>query len=110
MSGDETIFTWGAPPLKFGWGASDEIGFDLGQYGAERVLILTDPGLAATEIPHRIADAMRRYGIAVEVFDGVRIEPTDESMESRSRTPPSTGHGTRSSPSAAAARSTPPRR
>ena len=81
MSGDETIFTWGAPPLKLGWGASDEIGFDLGQYGAERVMILTDPGLAATEIPHRIADAIRRYAIAVEVFDGVRIEPTDESME-----------------------------
>ena len=26
---DETIFTWGAPPLKFGAGAADEIGFDL---------------------------------------------------------------------------------
>jgi len=30
--GEETIFTWGAPPLKFGAGASDEIGFELSQY------------------------------------------------------------------------------
>src|SRR4051794_13793029 len=82
MSDDETIFTWGAPPLKFGWGASDEIGFDLGQYGARRVLILTDQGLAATEIPHRIADMLRRYDIEAEMFDGVHVEPTDESMES----------------------------
>jgi hydroxyacid-oxoacid transhydrogenase len=81
MSGEETIFTWGAPPLKIGWGASDEIGFDLSQYGARRVLILTDPGLMATEIPHRIADRMRAYDIDSEIFSGVHVEPTDESME-----------------------------
>jgi hydroxyacid-oxoacid transhydrogenase len=40
---EETIFTWGAPPLKFGAGAVDEIGFEMAQYGARRVLILTDP-------------------------------------------------------------------
>jgi len=81
MSGEETIFTWGAPPLKVGWGASDEIGFDLSQYGVQRVLILTDPGLAATEIPHRIADRLRAYEIDSEIFSGVHVEPTDESME-----------------------------
>ena len=26
---EETIFTWGAPPLKFGAGAADEIGFEM---------------------------------------------------------------------------------
>ena len=40
----ETVFTYGAPQLKFGRGAADEIGFDLGQYGARRVLVVTDPG------------------------------------------------------------------
>ena len=34
---EETIFTWGAPPLKFGAGAVDEIGFDMAQFGARRV-------------------------------------------------------------------------
>lgn len=81
MSGEETIFTWGAPPLKIGWGASDEIGFDLSQYGPQRVLVLTDPGMADTEIPHRIADRIRAYEMEAEVFDGVHVEPTDESME-----------------------------
>ena len=38
---EETIFTWGAPPLKFGAGAVDEIGFEMAQFGARRVLILT---------------------------------------------------------------------
>ena len=41
--GSETVFTYGAPLLKFGTGASDEIGYDLSQYGARRVLVVTDP-------------------------------------------------------------------
>ncbi|MEO6957130.1 MAG: hydroxyacid-oxoacid transhydrogenase [Antricoccus sp.] len=77
---EESIFTWGAPPLKFGAGASDEIGFDMSLYGVKRVLILTDAGIAATEIPHRIADMLRKYDIDSEIFDGVHVEPTDDSM------------------------------
>ncbi|HEV7205065.1 MAG TPA: hydroxyacid-oxoacid transhydrogenase [Jatrophihabitans sp.] len=77
---EETIFTWGAPPLKFGPGASDEIGFDMAQFGAQRVLILTDQGVARSGVAHRIADALTRYGITSEIFDGVHVEPTDDSM------------------------------
>lgn len=77
---EESVFTWGAPPLKFGAGACDEIGFDLSQFGAQRILLLTDPGMAQTGLPERIADAIRRYDMTVEVFDGVHVEPTDDSM------------------------------
>jgi hypothetical protein len=49
----ESVFTHGAPLLKFGPGASDEIGFELSQYGVRRALIVTDPGVAATGIPAR---------------------------------------------------------
>jgi alcohol dehydrogenase class IV len=77
---EETIFTWGAPPLKFGAGAADEIGFDLSQHGVDRVLVITDPGIVATGAPQRIADALNRYGIIAEIFDGVHVEPTDDSF------------------------------
>ena len=77
---DETIFTWGAPPLKFGAGASDEIGFEMSGYGVRRVLIVTDHGVHALGAPERIADGLRRYGIEAEIFDGVHVEPTDDSM------------------------------
>ena len=78
---EETIFTWGAPPLKFGAGAVDEIGFEMAQFGASRVLILTDPSVSALGLPARIADSLTRYGITSEVFDGVHVEPTDDSMD-----------------------------
>src|SRR3954451_23478097 len=77
----ETVFTYGAPALKYGTGASDEIGYDLTQYGVHRVLVVTDPQVAATGWPRRIADGVARYGIETEIFDGVHVEPTDVSMQ-----------------------------
>ncbi|MDQ6687982.1 MAG: iron-containing alcohol dehydrogenase [Actinomycetota bacterium] len=80
MSG-ETVFTYGSPSLKFGSGASDEIGFDLSQLGVRRVLVVTDPGVAATGHPQRIAEQMGGgFGIEARVFDGVHVEPTDISF------------------------------
>ena len=76
----ESVFTYGAPQLKFGSGASDEIGFDLSTYGVRRVLVVTDPGVAATGHPQRIADQMAQFGIEAQVWDGVHVEPTDVSL------------------------------
>lgn len=77
----ETVFTYGAPGLKFGTGASEEIGYDLSQYDVKRVLVLTDPGVAATGHPQRVAEQLGRFGIEAAVFAGVHVEPTDASME-----------------------------
>ena len=104
----ETVFTYGAPALKFGAGASAEIGHDLLQYGARRVLLVTDPGVAATGHPARIADQMADRGLDVTTYDGVHVEPTDESHGRRDRVRPRRrARSTRSSRSAAARRSTP---
>jgi alcohol dehydrogenase class IV len=78
---EETIFTWGAPPLKFGAGALDEIGFEMSQYNVKRVLIVTDSTINGTGIPNRIQDQLTKYDIASEIFDGVHVEPTDDSMD-----------------------------
>jgi hydroxyacid-oxoacid transhydrogenase len=77
----ESVFTYGAPQLKFGSGAADEIGYDLSLTGARRVLLVTDPGLAATGIPQRVSDQMARFAIVAHVFDGSHVEPTDESLQ-----------------------------
>jgi hydroxyacid-oxoacid transhydrogenase len=76
----ETVFTYGAPQLKFGSGSSDEIGYDLSTYGVRRVLVVTDPGVAATGHPARIADQISAQGIEAVVFDATHVEPTDVSL------------------------------
>ncbi|MDT4918179.1 MAG: hydroxyacid-oxoacid transhydrogenase [Pseudonocardiales bacterium] len=77
----ESVFTYGAPALKFGDGAADEIGYDLAQLGARRALVITDAGVAATGLPQRVAEQMGRFDVVAEIFDGVRVEPTDASMQ-----------------------------
>jgi hydroxyacid-oxoacid transhydrogenase len=77
---NETVFTWAAPPIKFGLGATSEIGFDLANLGVQRAAVVTDPGLAATGLPGRVADLIKAAGIEAVVFDGVHVEPTDVSM------------------------------
>jgi hydroxyacid-oxoacid transhydrogenase len=77
----ESVFTYGAPQLKFGSGAADEIGYDLSLTGAKRVLVVTDPGVAATGSPQRVADQMAGFDIEAVVFDGSHVEPTDESLQ-----------------------------
>ena len=83
----ETVFTYAAPGLKFGRGASDEIGWDVQQLcrdapgeSATRVLLVTDPGVAATGHPERIADGMRSRGLEVVTYAEAHVEPTDASL------------------------------
>ncbi|MFC6341222.1 iron-containing alcohol dehydrogenase, partial [Nocardioides hankookensis] len=76
----ETVFTYAAPALKFGPGAAAEIGPDLARSGARRVLLVTDPGVAATGHPERIAEQVAAAGLSVTTYDGVHVEPTDASL------------------------------
>jgi hydroxyacid-oxoacid transhydrogenase len=87
----ESVFTYGAPQLKFGRGAAEEIGYDLSLTGATRVLVVTDHGVAATGAPQRVADQMKHFGIDASVFDATRIEPTDESLQQAIDSARSTG-------------------
>jgi alcohol dehydrogenase class IV len=83
----ETVFTYAAPALKFGRGAVREIGYDVAQLvtGRERrvhrVLVVTDPGVAAAGHAATVREALEAAGLTAVVYDGVRVEPTDASLE-----------------------------
>ena len=74
------MFTYAAPGLKFGPGASAELAHDLSALGVRRVLLVTDPGVAATGAPQRITEQLRAGGVDVEVYADVHVEPTDASL------------------------------
>jgi hydroxyacid-oxoacid transhydrogenase len=76
----ETVFAWIAPPVVFGAGALDEAGAHVAALGVRRAAIVTDPGVAATGIPERVATSLRAAGVAGPSFDRVHVEPTDASM------------------------------
>jgi hydroxyacid-oxoacid transhydrogenase len=76
----ETVFTWQAPPFKFGAGASEEIGYDLAQLGVHHVLLVTDPHVEATGAPTTVAKAIEAAGVEATIYSGAAVEPTDASF------------------------------
>jgi hydroxyacid-oxoacid transhydrogenase len=76
----ESVFTVEATPLKFGPGASAEVGWDLARLGVTRALVLSDPAVRALGMTERVTDGLDARGIAFELFDRIRIEPTDASF------------------------------
>ncbi|MGH3359083.1 MAG: hydroxyacid-oxoacid transhydrogenase [Nocardioidaceae bacterium] len=80
-SGNESVFTWAAPPIKFGTGALDEVGAEVARMGATQCLVITDPRVRETGTPDRVRDSVAAAGIKADVFDGVATEPTDESID-----------------------------
>jgi alcohol dehydrogenase class IV len=76
----ESVFTYAAPSLKFGTGAAREVGHDVAALGARRALLVTDPGVAAAGHAATVAESLTAAGVEVVVYDGTRVEPTDESL------------------------------
>jgi hydroxyacid-oxoacid transhydrogenase len=77
----ETAFTMDTSSLKYGPGTTREVGHDMRQLGVRRVMVVTDPGVAACEPVAVALEALRAEGIDAVLFDQVRIEPTDSSFK-----------------------------
>ena len=77
----ETVFVMEMSPIKFGLGATDEIGHDARRLGLGRVLIVTDRHIAELGLPERVRALLAEEGVKAEIYDGVEVEPTDRSME-----------------------------
>ena len=76
----ETIFTMDSSSIKYGPGATRELGHDIAQLGARRVMVVTDPRLASSEPVAISLDSLRRNNIDAVLFDQVQVEPTDASL------------------------------
>jgi alcohol dehydrogenase class IV len=77
----EQIFTLEATPLKFGPGSSAEAGWELKRLGVSRAMLVTDPGVREAGIADRVRESIEAEGIACEVFDRARVEPTADSFQ-----------------------------
>lgn len=80
MSERDTAFEMATSNLRFGPGTTREVGMDLADLGARRVLLLTDARLAKLPPVETARESLEREGIAYDLFDRVRVEPTDVSF------------------------------
>lgn len=77
----ESIFTYGAPGLKFGAGSRFEIGHDLSSRGAQRVLVVSDAHLERIGVLGEVIEAITAAGITAVGYGRSKVEPTDASIE-----------------------------
>ena len=80
-SGHETVFTMEATPIKYGPGASEEVGWEIKQLRVNRVMLVSDPGVIAAGITPHIQELIEAEGVEVELFDRAHVEPTAESFQ-----------------------------
>ncbi|HUG82062.1 MAG TPA: hydroxyacid-oxoacid transhydrogenase [Bryobacterales bacterium] len=66
--------------LRYGAGATRELGMDLADRGIKPVLLLTDPNLVNLPAVVTARESLEANGISYTLFDRVRVEPTDRSF------------------------------
>jgi hydroxyacid-oxoacid transhydrogenase len=67
--------------LRFGTGVTAEVGYDVQNLGSKRPLIVTDKNITNTRAFKEIATALKKLGIGYDVFDKVKCEPSEKSMQ-----------------------------
>lgn len=77
----ETVFSTDASSVIFGPGATREVGPRIWALGCKRVLLVTDPRLAQLPAVATAKESLAKAGIEVDIFDRVRVEPTDASFQ-----------------------------
>ncbi|MBX7164907.1 MAG: iron-containing alcohol dehydrogenase [Pirellulales bacterium] len=77
----DRVFEMATSNLRIGPGATREVGMDAADLGLRRVLVLTDPRLTGLAPVATVCEALRAERIEFELFDRVRVEPTDVSFQ-----------------------------
>jgi len=77
----ETAFSMETSSIKFGPGVTREVGWDMQEQGATRVMLVTDPNLSDSEPVSVAHDSLKKYGIDAVLFDQASVEPTDISFK-----------------------------
>ncbi len=78
---NETIFTMDTSAIKYGAGATHEVGDDLAALGARRTMLVTDPNLAGSIGVETARASLVEAGLEVVLYDQVRVEPSDASFK-----------------------------
>ncbi|EIT73331.1 iron-containing alcohol dehydrogenase-domain containing protein [Aspergillus flavus] len=77
----EYAFEMAASSIRFGPGATKEVGMDFANMQAKRVCIVTDQNVSKLDAMKQAVEGLSREGIEFTVFDKVRIEPKDYSVK-----------------------------
>src|ERR1019366_5780895 len=81
-----------ASGIRFGFGATREVGADLVDLGVKHALVFTDPVLRSLSAVTTVLESLEANGVGFTLFDRVRVEPSDESIQEAIRFAGTTEH------------------
>ena len=76
----ETAFVMDAASIKFGFGVTAELGFEMKRLGVKRAMVLTDQSLLETTAVTTSLQSLEEEGVIYTLYTDISIEPTDESF------------------------------
>src|ERR1051325_10112427 len=77
----DTIFQMTGSTVRFGAGATHEVGTEFVDLGCRRVLVIADPAVRELYPGMAAIESLRSAGVEFDVFSDVRCEPTDSSFQ-----------------------------
>ena len=78
---NEYAFEMAASAIRFGFGATREVGADMVDMGVKHALVFTDPNLRNLPPVHTVIESLETNKVRYTVYDRVRVEPSDESLQ-----------------------------
>src|SRR3954452_19347586 len=77
----EYAFEMAASAVRFGFGATREVGADMVVLGVRHALVFTDPNLRNLAPVLTVLESLENNKVRYSVYDRVRVEPSDESLQ-----------------------------
>ncbi|XP_015430597.1 PREDICTED: hydroxyacid-oxoacid transhydrogenase, mitochondrial isoform X2 [Dufourea novaeangliae] len=77
----EYAFEMACSTVRYGVGVTKELGMDMQNMAAKKVCLMTDPNLVNLQPVKTVMDSLAKASIQFEVFDKVRVEPTEKSLQ-----------------------------
>ncbi len=66
--------------IVYGHGAGTELGREIKRLGGNKVLLITDRGIAQYGVHRQLIESLEQYGIATDIFSDVELDPSPESI------------------------------
>ncbi|ROV96027.1 hypothetical protein VMCG_08014 [Cytospora schulzeri] len=76
----EYAFEMAGSAIRFGHGATREVGMDLKNMGSKRVCVVTDETVDKLTAMEQVREALTREGVNFRVYNKTRVEPKDSSI------------------------------
>jgi len=77
----ESVITMSCANIKYGFGATKEVGFDMKELGATKVMVVTDRNMVGKDPVRVTLEALDNEGLEAVLYCDTHIEPTDASLK-----------------------------